>query len=301
MSVEERALGGTGLNVPVVGLGTWRTFDVRGATAEGNARAVVHAALDGGARLIDSSPMYGESERVVGLALEGRRDRALVATKVWTDDDAEARRQLDFALRTFGGHVDLYQVHNLVRWERRLDELEQLRADASITAIGATHYSSGAFAELARVMRTGRLDAIQVPYHPRAREVEREILPLADELGLGVIVMRPLGEGALVRRSPPPTALEPLRPFGVRTWPQAVLKWILSDPRVAAVIPATASPDHMRENLEAGSPPWFGPDERRLVEELAWAPPTASFGGCTATSPAGRRRSETRRTTGWRE
>jgi diketogulonate reductase-like aldo/keto reductase len=192
-----------------------------------------------------------------------------VATKVWTDDDAEARRQVDFALRTFGGRIDLYQVHNLVRWERRLDELEALRGEGRITALGATHYSAAAFAELTRVMRTGRLDAIQVPYHPRARDVEREILPLAAELNLGVIVMRPLGEGSLVRRAPPSAALEPLHLFGVRTWAQAVLKWILSDARVTAVIPATASGDHMRENLEAGLPPWFGQDERRLVEELA--------------------------------
>ena len=266
--MEERSLGSSGIRVPVVGLGTWRTFDVRGTAAEANARAVVGAAVEGGARLVDSSPMYGESERVLGLALADRRERAIVATKVWTDDDAEAARQVDFALRTFGGHVDLYQVHNLVRWERRLDELEALRDAGRVTAIGATHYSSGAFNELARVMRTGRLDAIQVPYHPRAREVEREILPLATELGLGVIVMRPLGEGSLVRGAPPAAALEPLRPFGVRTWPQAILKWILSDPRVTAVIPATTSPDHVRENLEAGSPPWFGPGERRLVEEL---------------------------------
>jgi diketogulonate reductase-like aldo/keto reductase len=213
--------------------------------------------------------MYGEAERVVGLALEGRRDRALVATKVWTDDDAEADRQIDFALRTFGGRVDVYQVHNLVRWERRLDQLEALREAGRVTVIGATHYAPSAFGELVRVMRSGRIGAVQVPYHPRSREAEREILPLAAELGLGVIVMRPLGEGALVRRAPPPGALEALARFGVRTWPQAVLKWILSDPRVTVAIPATASPEHMRENLEAGAPPWFGPDERRLVEELA--------------------------------
>jgi aryl-alcohol dehydrogenase-like predicted oxidoreductase len=267
--VEERPLGATGLSIPVVGAGTWRTFDVSGATAEANAGRVVDEALAGGARLFDSSPMYGQAERVLGAALSGRRDAAIVATKVWTSDDDEAARQVAFALEAFGGRVDLYQVHNLVRWERRLDELDALHESGRVSAIGATHYASAAFDELARVMRTRRIGAVQVPYNPRNRTVEREILPLAAELGLGVIVMQPLGEGAMLRGTPPPEALGPLHRFGVRTWPQAVLKWSLSHPAVTAVIPATSSVAHMRENLAAGSPPWFGPDERELVESLA--------------------------------
>jgi aryl-alcohol dehydrogenase-like predicted oxidoreductase len=267
--VEERTLGATGLRVPVVGAGTWRTFDVRGPAAEANVRRVVDAALAGGGRLFDSSPMYGQAERVLGAALAGRRDAAVVATKVWTADDDEAKRQFAFALDAFGGRIDLYQVHNLVRWERRLDQLEALRADGRVAAIGATHYASSAFDELARVMRSGRIGAVQVPYNPRNRDAEREILPLAMELGLGVIVMQPLGEGSLLRRTPPPEALEPLHRFGVRAWPQAVLKWSLSHPAVTAVIPATTSMAHMEENLAAGSPPWLEPDARELVDTLA--------------------------------
>jgi aryl-alcohol dehydrogenase-like predicted oxidoreductase len=267
--VEDRPLGSTGLRVPVVGVGTWRTFDVRGPAAEANVRRVVDAALAGGARLFDSSPMYGQAERVLGAALAGRRDAAVVATKVWTADDDEAERQIAFALDAFGGRIDLYQVHNLVQWERRLDRLEALRADGRILAIGATHYASSAFDELARVMRTGRIGAVQVPYNPRNRDVEREILPLTAELGLGVIVMQPLDEGSMLRGVPPQEALEPLHRFGVQTWPQAVLKWSLSHPAVTAVIPATSSVAHMDENLAAGSPPWFGPDERELVGALA--------------------------------
>jgi aryl-alcohol dehydrogenase-like predicted oxidoreductase len=266
--VEARPLGATGLSIPVVGAGTWRTFDVRGTAAEASVGRVVDEALAGGSRLFDSSPMYGQAERVLGAALAGRRDAAIVATKVWTSDDDEAASQVAFALEAFGGRVDLYQVHNLVRWERRLDELEALRASGRVSAIGATHYASAALDELARVMRTRRIGAVQVPYNPRNRTVEREILPLAAELGLGVIIMQPLGEGAMLRGAPPPEALEPLHRFGVRTWPQAVLKWSLSHPSVTAVIPATSSVTHMRENLAAGSPPWFGPDERELVESL---------------------------------
>jgi aryl-alcohol dehydrogenase-like predicted oxidoreductase len=267
--MERRPLGRTGLEVPVIGLGTWRTFDARDPASEAEALATVDAALAAGVRLVDSSPMYGEAEAVLGRALAGRRDAAIVATKVWTDDDAQAARQVAFALETFGGRVDLYQVHNLVRWERRLDELERLRADGRVAAIGATHFSPAAFGELARVMRTGRIDAIQVPYNPWEREVEREILPLAAELGLGVVVMRPFGEGGLLRRPPPPHALASLRAAGVETWPQALLKWILADPRVTAVIPATRSAGHVVANAVAGEPPWLGPAERDLVTQLA--------------------------------
>jgi len=267
--VEERPLGQTGLTLPVVGMGTWRTFDVRGDDAERRARAVVDAALSSGVRLMDSSPMYGAAEGVLGRALDGRRDDAVIATKVWTADDGEAARQVSFATAAFGGRIDLYQVHNLVRWERRLDDLERLRDAGALRAIGATHYAPSAFEELARVMRTGRIGAIQVPYNPWERDVEREILPLAEELGLGVIVMRPFGEGGLLRRPPPAPALEPLAAKGVATWAQALLRWILSDRRVTAVIPATADPSHVKMNAAAGDGPWLDPDERRLVADLA--------------------------------
>ncbi len=267
--MEERALGTTGLSVPVVGMGTWRTFDVRGDESEAGARSVVAATWAGGSRLFDSSPMYGAAEGVLGRSLADRRADAIVATKLWTDNDAEAERQSTNALDLFGGRVELYQVHNLVAWPRRLDQLERLHDDGLVDAIGATHYASSAFGELTRVMRTGRIGAIQVPYNPRAREVEREIFPLAAELGLGVIVMQPFGEGSLVQRSPASAELSELGPFGVRTWAQALLKWILSDPRISAAIPATGSVRHAAENAEAGQPPWFGPEERALVERLA--------------------------------
>lgn len=267
--MEERELGTSGLRVPVVGLGTWRTFDVRGSADEARAAAIVDAAFAVGTRLVDSSPMYGAAEGVLGRALVGHRDEAIVATKVWSANDAEAERQVAFALEAFGGRVELYQVHNLVAWERRLDRLEQLREAGAVRLIGATHYSAGAFGELAKVMRTGRLDAVQVPVNPRQREAEAEILPLAAELGIGVIAMRPFGEGGLLRRPPPREALEPLGAFGVTTWAQALLKWTLSDPRVTAAIPATFVPDHARMNAAAGSAPWFGADERRLVADLA--------------------------------
>ncbi|MDB4947717.1 MAG: aldo/keto reductase [Gemmatimonadetes bacterium] len=269
--METRRLGGSGLTVPVVGMGTWRTFDVRGATAEADAARVVDAALESGAAFLDSSPMYGQAERVLGATLQGRRERALVATKLWTTDDADARAQAERALAWFGGRVELYQVHNLLAWPRRLSLLEALRDEGRVDALGATHYRADAFPELRRVMESGRITAVQVPYNPHEREVEHTILPLAAELDIGVVVMRPFGEGDLLRRAPGDTELEPFHAFGVRTWPQVLLKWILSDPRCHVAIPATSRPAHMAANAAAGEGPWFGADERSRVVRLASA------------------------------
>jgi len=270
--MDERPLGTTsGLTVPAVGMGTWQTLDVRGDDAERRSREIVHEALDVGARFVDSSPMYGEAERVLGEALGERRGEAIVATKVWTPDDREAEAQVQRALQWYGGRVDLYQVHNLVGWPERLALLERERDRGAVVAIGATHYSPSAFGELARVMRSGRIAAIQIPYNPHERDVEREILPLSAELGLGVVVMRPLGGGGLVARTPDPADLEPLAAFGVQTWAQALLKWVLSDPRCHVAIPATSRPGRMGENAAAGAPPWFDDEARALVARLAGA------------------------------
>jgi diketogulonate reductase-like aldo/keto reductase len=128
---------------------------------------------------------------------------------------------------------------------------------------------SAAFDELARALRTGVFQTVQLPYNPRQRACERELLPLADELDVAVIVMRPLGRGELLLSEPRSADLAPLAEFGIETWAQALLKWVLSDERVDVAIPATSRPDRARENAAAGRPPWFGPEERRLVERLA--------------------------------
>jgi diketogulonate reductase-like aldo/keto reductase len=257
--MEERRLG------PVVGLGTWNTF----RDDAGLAAAVVGAALDAGSRCFDSSPMYG-SELALGEALAARRDDAVVLTKIWTPSPDEARRQLADQLAWLG-QVDVEQVHNLVAWEQHLPWLEEERDAGRIGRLGVTHYSPSAFGELARALRTGRFGTLQIPLNPRERSAERELLPLAAELGVAVIVVEPFGSGSLLRRPPGPDELAPLRPFGVETWPQALLKWALSDPRVDLVIPATSRPERTAENAAAGKPPWLGPPERALVERLAAA------------------------------
>ena len=256
--MDERGLG------PVVGLGTWNTF----AGDRRRARDVVGAALDAGMRLIDSSPMYGLAEESLASAVSGRREHAVVATKIWTGSAVQARQQYERQLAWFG-RVDVEQVHNLVAWREHLPWLEAERERGRIARLGVTHYSPSAFDELGEAMRTRRFETVQLPLNPAERESERVLLPLADELGMAVIVMRPLGEGRLVARPPDADALAPLAPFGVETWAQALLKWALSDERVDVVIPATRSAEHARANAAAGEPPWFGSEERAYVERLA--------------------------------
>jgi aryl-alcohol dehydrogenase-like predicted oxidoreductase len=263
--VETRAFGTSGVDLPVIGMGSWQTLDLP-PSEQPLADEVVARALDAGTTVFDSSPMYGRSEEVLGRALAPGRREAFLATKTWSRTQAAAEARFHQQLGYFGGHIDLMQIHNLVDWQERLRWLERERDAGRIGLIGATHYSPHAFGELEQVMRSARIAAIQIPYNPREREVEARILPLAEELGLGVVVMRPLGGGSLARLSPSEDELEML---GVDSWPQALLKWALADPRVHVLIPATSRPERAAENAAAGSGPPLDPDQRALVERLA--------------------------------
>lgn len=265
--MENRSLGRGRESVPVVGLGTWRRLEA--AAAAGRHRGLIAAAIAAGIRIIDTSPMYGDAERLLSDALDGHRGQVFVADKIWTTSAEEGAVQLSRAVDWYGGRVDLMQIHNLAAWRAHLPMLEAARERGEVGLIGATHYSPAAFGELAELMGTGRIDTVQVPYNPAHREAERTIVPLADELGLGVLLMRPLGEGQLMRRPPGPAELEPLRPFGITTWAQALVKWGLSDPRVHVSLTATAQPGRVTENAAGGSPPWFGAEERSYVQRLA--------------------------------
>ncbi len=255
---------------PVLGLGTYGTFEADGALAT----SVVDAALEVGTTVFDTSPMYGAAEGSLGAALADRRESGVIATKIWAETVSEGREQYA-AQRELYGRVEIEQIHNLVAWRDQLAWLEQELAEGRIDRLGVTHWDAGRSGEqeLETALRTGKFDVVQIPLNPLDRDCERRILPLAAELGIAVLVMRPLGgaRGAELRQEPPAGSLQPLRAFGVETWAQALLKWCLADPRVDLLLPATSRPARVLENAAAGSGPGFGPDERRLVERLAGA------------------------------
>jgi aryl-alcohol dehydrogenase-like predicted oxidoreductase len=264
MATPQRPFGRTGVSLPPVGLGTWKTFDVP-PDREGVAAAVVDAAFHAGTRVVDSSPMYGRAESVLGRTLGPWRAEAFVATKVWTPTVAAGiaheKRQLAF----FGGRIDLLQVHNLVEWRGHLAWMERERDADRVRFLGATHYDAAAFDELERVMRIGRIQAIQVPWNPRQQQAGARILPLAADLGLGVIAMRPFGEGSLLGRPFPPE----LAAAGLSGWPEALLRWCLADSRISVAIPATTSAEHAVTNAAAASMPPLDPDLRDRIAALA--------------------------------
>lgn len=269
--MEQRRLGRSGLQVPIIGMGTWKTFNVKTPELEQDRQGIVKTAFETGANFFDSSPMYGEAERVLGQAVQnlGIREKTLIATKVWTANDAESEQQFNNALGWYGGYVDLYQVHNLVAWEKRLNQLEELKAAGKVRAIGITHWSHGALHDLQKVMQTGRVEVIQIPYNALDREVQKSVLPLANELDIGVVVMRPFGEGSLLHKIPAANELAEFEKWGVSTWPQILLKWIASDPRVSVIIPATSQAGRMLENSVAGEGPLFDKETRERVSRLA--------------------------------
>jgi len=250
-----RAIPSSKETLPVIGLGTWQTFDVADGATRGPLRHVLRRFAEVGGRVVDSSPMYGRAERVVGdLAAElGLRDTLFVATKVWTSGrDAGIVQMEESRRRLRTPRLDLMQVHNLVDWRTHLRTLAEWKRAGRVRHVGVTHYAVSAYPELEQVMKSEPLDFVQLNYSVAEREAERRLLPLAIDRGLAVLVNRPFAEGALFRRvrgqALPPWAAE----AGCRTWAQLFLKWIVAHPAVTCVIPATSRPDHLEDNMQAG-------------------------------------------------
>lgn len=248
-----RPIPSSGKQLPLVGLGSWRTFNV-GDDPEGrNACAdVMRAFFAGGGRLIDSSPMYGSSQDVIGYGLKklGARDKVFSADKVWTYSGGAA--QLETSRRKWGiTRFDLMQVHNLLSWQDHLPMLFAMKAQKRIRYVGITTSDGRRHAEFEQVMRTQPLDFIQVTYNAVDREVERRILPLARERGLAVIINRPFRAGPLVRRAKRHPLPAWAKEIDCTNWAQILLKFIVAHPAVTCAIPATTRVDHVRENIGA--------------------------------------------------
>jgi aryl-alcohol dehydrogenase-like predicted oxidoreductase len=253
-----RKIPKSGESLPVVGLGTWQTFDA----ANESARAPLHEVLAEfsrlGGRVIDSSPMYGRAESVAGdLAAElGIQKQLFIATKVWTTGRDAGIRQMEESMRRLRTErIDLMQVHNLVDYQTHLQTLRNWKSEGKIRYIGVTHYTESAYAELERVIRKEELDFVQLNYSIAERAAERRMLPLAAERRLAVLVNRPLGQGMLfdkVRGRPLPSWAGEI---GVSSWAQFFLKFVLGHPAVTCVIPATRRVEHLRDNMRAGLAP----------------------------------------------
>lgn len=248
--------------LPVIGLGTWQTFDVPDAESARKPLAeVLSLFVQLGGRVVDSSPMYGRSETVLGdLASSlGIRDRLFVATKVWTSGRSQGIAQMEDSERKLRGRVDLMQVHNLLDAGTHLETLRRWKAEGRVRYVGVTHYTASAYPAVEEQIRRGGLDFVQINYSLAEREAENRVLPLAADRGVAVLVNRPFGAGSLFRE----TRGKPLPPFakelGAASWAELFLKFVVSHPAVTCAIPATSKADHLRQNMNAGRGPM--PDE----------------------------------------
>jgi diketogulonate reductase-like aldo/keto reductase len=251
-----RRIPSSGELIPVVGLGTWRTFDVGESSGErAPLKTVLQRFVELGGRVLDSSPMYGTAESVAGdLAAElSVTDKLFFATKVWTSGYQAGVQQIEQSFRRFRTkRVDLLQIHNLLDWRTHLRTLRDFKQTGRIRYVGVTHYTAGAYDELERVLRSEALDFVQVNYSVGERDAERRILPLAAERGIAVLVNRPFAEGGLfqrVRSRPLPAWAGEI---GCESWAQLLLKFVLGNPATTCVIPATSRPEHLVDNMKAG-------------------------------------------------
>jgi aryl-alcohol dehydrogenase-like predicted oxidoreductase len=255
-AMVRKQIPGSDESLPLIGLGTWQTFDVGG---DSRARAALKKVLAefarSGGKVVDSSPMYGSAETVTGdLARELRlHDRLFFATKVWTSGRDAGIRQMEESFRRLQTpRMDLIQVHNLLDWRTQLTTLRRWKDDGRVRYIGVTHYTASAYSELARVLEAEELDFLQINYSIAERDAERRILPLAAERKLAVLINRPFAAGGLfreVRAKPlPPWAKE----IDVASWAQFFLKFVVSHPAVTCAIPATSKLEHLIDNMQAG-------------------------------------------------
>ncbi|ATB44913.1 aldo/keto reductase [Corallococcus macrosporus] len=270
-AMRTRPIPRTGEALPVIGLGTWQTFD---ASADERAPLldVLRTFLDSGARLIDSSPMYGRAESVVGELLQklGETKTPFLATKVWTTGKEDGIAQMRESLRRMGqGRMDLMQIHNLVDWRTQLATLRDWKARGAIRYLGVTHYARSAFGDLERIIREEKPDFVQLPYSVLERDAEKRLLPAAAEHGVAVLVMQPFASGTLFERVRGRPLPDWAADIDCTSWAQVFLKFILGHPAVHCPLPATSKPSHAADNVRAG----FGrlPDEKlraRIVKAL---------------------------------
>lgn len=270
--MHTRRIPSSGEALPVVGVGTWQTFDVGpGETDRAPLREVLQVLFAAGGSVIDSSPMYGRSEAVAGDLLAGLKahERAFVATKVWTRGREDGIRQMQQSMQLLrDDRIELMQVHNLVDWRVHLRTLRAWKDEGRIRYVGVTHYTESAYDELETVMRSERLDFVQLNYALNDRAAEKRLLPLAADRGIAVLVNQPFGGGGLLRRLAGQDLPEWAGELGCESWAQVLLKFVLGHPAVTCVIPGTSRPRHMADNCRAGTGTL--PDESMRARMARW-------------------------------
>jgi diketogulonate reductase-like aldo/keto reductase len=263
----------SGEAMPVIGIGTWQTFDVGADPAQRAAlELVLREFVALGGRMLDSSPMYGSSEAVAGdlAARLGVRDKLFVATKVWTSGKAAGVRQMEESMgKLHAKPVDLMQVHNLVDVDAHLDTLREWKRKGIVRYVGATHYTASGHEALARVMERHSLDFIQVNYSVGEREAEQHLLPLAKERGVAVIANRPFAGGDLFRRLRSKPLPAWAAEIGCASWAQLLLKFVVSHPSLTCAIPATSKLEHLRDNMGAARGRLPDEKQRAMIAALA--------------------------------
>ncbi len=253
--MEFRKLGN--IDVSVIGLGTASTFDVTGEADIAVRQQIIDNCLANQINLIDTAPLYGQAEEVVGVITDGRQDKFYFATKVLREGKEAGEERIAESFKLLKtDYIDLLQVHNMLDWRTQLATLERLKEEGKIGMVGVTaspHLVHELYPIFAGLMKDGRVDTIQIPYNVVDRDCEKELLPLAEDLGIGVLVMEPLKKGDYVKQLKRAPDLGPVAEFGIQTWGQALLAWVISDPTVSSAIPATTRPERIAENALPGS------------------------------------------------
>ncbi len=254
--IMKRPIHSSSEQLPVIGLGTWQTFDVSvGSGERDQLKQVLKELKKYGGSVVDSSPMYGRSENVVGnLSTElGIVDQLFMATKVWINGKESGINQMNRSMKLMGKRpIDLMQIHNLLDWETHIKTLKDWKAKGKIRYIGITHYVNSVYRNMEHIMRNEPLDFIQLNYSIDSREAEKRILPLAKDLGISVLINRPYGGGSLFRKVKGKELPGWAGEIQIESWGQFFLKYLLSNESVTCVIPGTSKPHHMIDNLKAG-------------------------------------------------
>jgi diketogulonate reductase-like aldo/keto reductase len=251
-----RSIPSSGEKLPVIGLGTWRVFDVSSSSADrAPLEEVLRAFVQSGASVVDSSPMYGRAEEVIGdLATKlGIQSSLFLATKVWTTGEREGIESMERSFQRFQTkRIDLMQVHNLIDAKTHLATMREWKTAGRFRYIGVTHYESGAFPAIEKILKEEKFDFLQINYSLMEREAEDRILPLAKDRGVAVIANRPFGGGDLFERARTQKLPDWAAEFDCKSWAQFFLKWIVGNPVITCAIPATGNVKHLNDNLLGG-------------------------------------------------